>query len=444
MKKKILVLTLIIYSTFPWAGVKWEGTLPKIAQDHKTWEILLNELLEKEMYYGALVTAYRGLLYYDNLATKQKAYQTIVALIDLGYPENVLNMFVTGDIEPTDNTDFISSYNLYKAIANEAKGMKKWADDFFANIDKDNFYKYLFYQAVQAYALNDYPKAITLLEKILKLPLEAKHLPFIKKAARTLARIYFKQENYLKSLDIYETFLTRLNPVTPSDWLEMGWNLYYLKRYQESLGILYNLESQVVTPPHNLENYIIRALVYLDLCATDNVEKLITKFQKTYDSAIQGIINGKPLRNYKDLLLIYSNQNKNFYDTQNTINNLITEFSTKLKKLSRDSQPLASFIYKSEYMMLSKKINFYLENVYNASATQLIMTAESLKFLKFSVMREKFNPDTVFNNIIAKDFKNSFEDIGDKGFTLIWEQKGDYWRDERNKYFGDISNQCVK
>src|SRR3989339_1597569 len=108
MKKKILVLTLIIYSTFPWAGVKWEGTLPKIAQDHKTWEILLNELLEKEMYYGALVTAYRGLLYYDNLATKQKAYQTIVALIDLGYPENVLNMFVTGDIEPTDNTDFIS------------------------------------------------------------------------------------------------------------------------------------------------------------------------------------------------------------------------------------------------------------------------------------------------------------------------------------------------
>jgi len=444
MKKKILLLTFIIYSTLPWAGVKWEGTLPKIAQDQKSWEILLDELLEKEMYYGALVTAYRGLLYYNDLTIKQKAYKTIITIIDRGYPENILNMFVTGDIEPADNADFVNSYNFYKAIANEAKGMQRWADDFFANIDKENFYKYLFYQAVQAYANNDYPKAITLLEKILKLPLEEKHLPFIKKVARTLARVYFKQENYLKSLDIYESFLTKLNPITPSDWLEMGWNLYYLKRYQESLGILYNLESLVVTPPYNLENYIIRALVYLDLCATDNVEKLITKFQKTYDVAIQGIINGKPLRNYKDLLLIFSNQNKNFYDTQNVMTNLMTEYNTHLKKLSADAQPLAAFIYKSEYLMLTKKINFYLENVYNASATQLIMTAESLKFLKFSVMREKFNPDTVFNSIISQEFKNSFEDTGDKGFTLIWEQRGDYWRDERNKFFGDISNQCVK
>jgi hypothetical protein len=108
-------------------------------------------------------------------------------------------------------------------------------------------------------------------------------------------------QDYEKSLMYYNDFLLRTNPITPTDWIEKAWNLYYLKRYEDALGTLYNMESAAAKQYNNFERFIIRASIYLNLCATDNVKSLIENFEGEYKSSIDGIINGKQLSTLKEI-----------------------------------------------------------------------------------------------------------------------------------------------
>src|SRR5262249_3187973 len=148
-------------------------------------------------------------------------------------------IFVTGDIEPKPDTergpnyDFANSYYMYKALVALDKGVKKWGDSYLVTVDTENFIKYTFYQAIEAYRKKDLATAETLLQKVLSKKPQDRYLSLEKKAARTLARIYFEQEQYARSYDIYRNFLLRVNPLEPNDWMEAAWDLYYLKRHEE-------------------------------------------------------------------------------------------------------------------------------------------------------------------------------------------------------------------
>ena len=58
-------------------------------------------------------------------------------------------------------------------------------------------------------------------------------------------------------------------------------------------------------------------------------------------------------------------------------------------------RPLAEYLYSSEIKMLARR-KVSLENeALQVLAKHLVILSESLKFLKFEVIREKYNPDNV-------------------------------------------------
>jgi tetratricopeptide (TPR) repeat protein len=258
----------------------WPATVPSFATNTEDWSKLTRELLEHNMPYGALAAAYRMLMFFSDLNLKEQAYRTIVQIIDMGYAFPTKSFFVTGDIEPKEDYDFSNSYYFYKAMAALDKGVRKWADSYLATVDTANFPKYLFYQAIDAYQRQEYDKSEKLLLKILAAKPGDKYASLVRKVARTLARIYFERQQYAQAYDVYRTFLLRMNPIEPGDWLEAAWNLYYLQRYEEALGMVFNLESLPTGEMVNLEKYVLRALIYEEVCATEYMEKLVTTFEK--------------------------------------------------------------------------------------------------------------------------------------------------------------------
>ncbi|MBF0442128.1 MAG: hypothetical protein HQK54_09500, partial [Oligoflexales bacterium] len=276
---------------------QWAGVVAPIAQNEKQWVVLIENLTKNGMYYGALAAAEQMLAFFDNVETKENAYKTIVKVIDQGYPFSTSRSFVAGDIEPQTRTDFADSYYLYKAIINKDNNFKKWSDSHFEKINRDSSYKFRFYKAIEAYRASDFNTAERYMREILKsdVTLDNSMLPFIRKVARTLARVLFEQKQYEKSLEIYETFLLKLNPVTRTDWLEAAWNYYYLERYQKALGILYNMEADYPRQRINFETYIIRALVYKKLCSLEHIGDLVADFKREYGQTIDAILNGKSL-----------------------------------------------------------------------------------------------------------------------------------------------------
>lgn len=440
MKQKILlvlVIGLLSVSAATRAGEPWRGAIPPLALESEKWLKLLEAFGEEKMPYGSLAGAGRMLTFFSDLPTKEVAYQTVIRLIDDGYPFSTRSYFVTGDIEPGEGTNFVNSYNLYKGLIAKDKGMSRWAEHYFGNVDTENFPKFLFHSALEAYAKRDLVQTEKSLKKILEMNLGVEEASLVKKVARTQARIYFEQEQYLEAFDIYDSFLLRTSAVTPSDWLEAAWSLYFLKRYDQALGFLYNLEAGSAQETVNLEKYVIRALSYQGVCDNERMTALIATFERDYGPTIRAIKSGESLLNLPKLKAIVHPGNAEFYQAQTSIQKLQEE-STHITSLPADLRELAAYLYRTEIVMLKRKAASYTEQALSQVAAHLVQLSESLRFLKFDVSRERFNPDSVFKNVETKKRDN----VKEAGFEVRWLQMGDYWRDERPDYRAILKNRC--
>jgi tetratricopeptide (TPR) repeat protein len=423
------------------ADSRWQAAPPAFMKNGAQWQSILDHLLAKDLNYGAMATASRMLIFLPDLTSKEAAYRAIIKIIDRGYPFSAQQNFLSGDIQPQDDYDFANSYNLYKAILNRRQGSERWAENYFTHIDKEGFPKYLFYLALEAYSQKNYIEAETQLKKILtKDAGDPIHLSFIAKVTRTLARVYFDQEKYDLSLEIYTTFLLKLNPMTPTDWIEAAWNLYHLKRYPEALGMVYNLESQANDGTVDLEKYTIRALAYRELCAGDQADALIRSFENDFHSVITGIKRGQPLTSYSVLSKIRVNQSEIYRQIRATLSQLRLE-GLRVNDLPKDDRALANSIYATEIRAQLRRAQIYQDKALEGAASALTLLSEQLKFLKYDVAREKYNPDAIFKAPTSASAAPLIERFDDK-YVLHWLQFGDFWRDERNSFKGSLVSQC--
>lgn len=440
MKKSFLFsLLLSLLISFPSQGKKWNGIVVKEFDSAEKWVELVTHLKENKMNYGAVAGSKRILEYFADMKSKQFAYQSIVELIDFGYPFNLRSVFMAGDLELTEKENFSQSYNLYKATLDLDKNMPKWANNYFSRVDKENFPKYLFYLALTAFNEKKLDESLVNLDKALAGLQDPLQISLTKKVSRTMARIYYEQTRYKEAFDIYQNYLLKMNPIEPGDWLEGAWSLYRLGRFDEALGYLYNLEAKELSEEAYLEKYIIRALIYREKCATDYTLKLGQAFEKDYGDTISKIKLGESLKNLPQLKKIvdrnseYRRVIKNIFELQ--------EEGKRVSKLPGELRQIANYLYTSEVKNQLKNQIAHEDLALTSAARQLVIMGESLRFLQFDVEREQYNPDKVFAAPPPPP-ENLVENLPDNRFMLHWLQWGDYWRDERTLYRGILKNRC--
>ncbi len=255
-----------------------------------------------------------------------------------------------------------------------------------------------------------------------------------------MARVFYQQGEFEKSADIYMNFLLRSNPVTPSDYMEAAWNFYRLKRYDEALGILYNMESKAAQHLIFMEKYIIRALIARDYCDTETTEALLESFEAEFGAVIEGIKTGEPLKSFPLLQKVELADTLEYRQVVKTIEELEIE-RKKIPDLDSDLRELVNYLYDSELKMLSKERSLREASALDTLANHLIILGESLRFLKFDVAREKYSTDRVFKEVLPAS-KILVDDLDEKLFRVHWTQMGDYWRDERLVYKSLVKNRC--
>jgi len=445
LKKIIMIILLLLFIPVNLnATSRWTGEIPEKWKDSKKWKTLLNDLIKEKKYYSAMAAANRMLLLFNELEVKETAYKTIIKITDEGYPFQVRKVYIYGDIEPKMGYDFINNYNFYKAYVNEQKGLHKWAEHYFSKVDKDNFHKYLFYKAIKLYEANKLYDALQILKRVLKLELSENQAAFAKKTARTMARIYFELEEYQIALDIYKNFLLKTNPIRSTDWLEAAWTLYHLKYYNRALGMLYNLESKTFSEVIHLEKFILRALIYRKLCQTDLMEGLLNSFIKNFGYIINGVKTGKLISSFKGLEILSSEQNKEYFKYRYLKKKISTEYKAIIKKNKDGDLDINIELYKylatTEKSILEKNAQMFEDKSKHQAVKYLVLLYENLRFLKYDVVLEKFNPNSIF--IKPEKINLDSTSTEKRTFSFYWPQKGDYWADERLYYKTWLKNLC--
>lgn len=440
----VISFMILLFASPVTATERWTGEIPEQWRESEHWNNLLSTLMEHQSYYTALAAAHRMLILFDELEVKERAYQTIIYITDQGYPFQTRSLFITGNIEPKIGYRFVNSYNFYKGYVNKKNGLTKWADHYFSKVDRDNFSKYLFYKAVEHYRDNDLYDAIRVLKKILKMKFEPESAAFVKKVSRTLARIYFELEEYQQALDIYYNFLLQTNPVKPTDWIEAAWTFYHLKRYNKALGMLYNLESTTFNEVTYMEKFILRALIYRHLCQSELMEGLLTSFEQKFGRVINGVKTGVPISSFKELDQLSSEQNKFFFQYKFLAKRLKGEYKITAQKLKEGQKTtqlkLLNYLVSTEQKVLKKNARMFEDKSKHELAKYLVLLHENLRFLRYDVVLEKFNPNTIFMETETVAEKREDQAI----FSFYWPQKGEYWLDERIHYTGWLKNECER
>jgi tetratricopeptide (TPR) repeat protein len=428
-------------------GPKWQAQVPAVAQDPALWAKMISDMQDRGMYYGAMASVRHMIAFFPDVATKEIAYKAAISIIDQGYPVPAREIFVPGDLEPDpaggpDAYQFANSYYLYKAMLSKEKNQDHWAQVYLDKIDKDNFSKYIFFSGIDEYSKGNLQKAEDLVNKALAKDVGTQSRAFATKMVRTLARIYFEEGEYDKALEIYNSFLLKLNPIVPLDWLEAAWCEFHLKHYPEALGFLYNLESKVGSKPASLEKYNIRALVYRATCSIPSMEELIKSFDQTFGPVLDGIKHGESLDSFPILKGLDLPENADYSQTRETLIELAKELG-KAKKFTGPEGPLAGYLYHSEIKLLELKLRAITPDALNRAASQILTISEQMRFLRFDIERSKFNPDLVFKPVADEDHRVAVAPGTDgETYEVRWMQFGDYWLDERNKFKGVISDQC--
>jgi tetratricopeptide (TPR) repeat protein len=435
-----LALLLLLPGTAAAAdGGLGEARVPSVAEKAEDWRRLADELAARQMHFGAMAAASRMLVFFGDVETKEAAYRTIVRLSSLGYPAPVKSLFLNADLEPASDADFADDYFFFKALTNQDRSLTRWSTYYFRKIKPEGSDRHLLYQAVEAYLDKKPEDAKRILNQLLAIKREGRTVSMTKKASRMLARIHFEEQQYERSLDIYESYLLRLPEVTPSDWLEAAWDLYHLRRYPQALGYLYNLESRSHRDRLFLEKFILRGLIYRALCDTQLVESLLGSYESAYKEALLAIKNGEPLAKVPVLKSVESPETGLYAGLLKVLRELRHESRTA-GDLPAGLAPLARYLYASELKLLGPRIAELERDALERSSQEMVITHESLRFMTFEVIRTKIDPEKVFAQ--PKAAEPLFERDAEGAFRLHWIQPGDYWGDERLKYSAEVTDRC--
>lgn len=185
---------------------------------------------------------------------------------------------------------FVSAFVRYQqGLADLRAGRLEWAKRLFAKIpDDDPYYpKALYAMGVERLKKEKDARAVRLFREALAHPLADRELRNLCRLA--LARVLYELEEYDDALRIYSSVeVPELSTAEASLFLEQAWTSYWLRDFRKTMGILYALEAPSYRDFHAPEKFLLRSLVYMNLChyipAKREIRRFRFRFQEPLDS----------------------------------------------------------------------------------------------------------------------------------------------------------------
>jgi len=187
--------------------------------------------------------------------------------------------------------DYIAAFVRYhKGLSDLRAGRLVWAKRLFDQIpDDDPYYpKAMYALAVQKWKVDKTAEAVRMFRTALAHPQARRELRNDCRLA--LARVLYEQEEYKDALKIYESVeVPELSISEASLYLEKAWTSYWLRDFRKTMGILYALEAPSYKDFYAPEKYLLRSLVYMNLCHYIPAKREIRRFRFRFSEPLESI-----------------------------------------------------------------------------------------------------------------------------------------------------------
>ena len=258
-----------------------------------------------------------------------------------------------------------------------------------------------------------------------------------RKSERQLARLLFEKGDFEKSFELLKNLQFQAED-SGAILLERAWNKYYLKHYSKALGLLTAIDSPLFINSITPESFILKMLIYKDLCIYDSVFELKGKFEAKYKKSIELIKKRKDL-DKDNTLKRWALQNYNLKQEALAITGLRVDMNWLQDHFG------GSELYKSiKVIALSKeqqiqdRLAFKLNKEIRKVADQLLNYNEQVSFLDYQT---KVDSLKIKNTNFKKNY--SPETISFITFDrLYWNYVGELWIDELENLRVLVKSKC--
>ena len=259
-------------------------------------------------------------------------------------------------------------------------------------------------------------------------------------ASHQYARLLFEKKEYDQAYKVYKQ--VQLNPRERGlILLERAWTRYYEKNYSKALGLLTALEAPAFDTARTPETYILKMLIYKELCYYRAISQVQKEYKKRFSKSIDAIKGRRDLK--KDQVIVQlSALDRHIGRWVNLLNRIKSEKADFNKLSSSEFSKTKDFkvIYDLKIKELYEKLEWMLKDKSREIAKNIVDWDEQISFLDYQARVDALR---VSKTLGEKDYKT--EEVPHMTFDRIfWVFKGEYWLDEIEKLKVLVNSKCSR
>jgi hypothetical protein len=370
-----------------------------------------------------------GALYQLNLISQESFYDRG----EVGH--RLLTEKEFGPLHP-DIQSFVS-YHL--GLYNLTSGFTKWGQRELDKVRAASYWQFQldFLTAVGEVARSRIETAGEMFQKILdheKAPLALKN-----KSRLNLARLAFERGEFNLALSLYQEVDDLPLREQGGFMLEKAWTLYYLKEYSKALGMLEALEAPYYDVSVSPERYILRMIIYKQLCHYEAVKRVYSEFQRHFRLSFRNIQLRRDLtKDYTLASMALQNQRLQYRA------NLISAIRREKEKLEDidfsefdfHQKLIEAYSYKDE--QLQAQLDRELKELTRVAAEELLDAEEQVTYIDYTAQLDALRIVRTGEN---RNYKS--EQITYMTFDKIfWPVETEFWFDELQSFLVIIKSRC--
>jgi hypothetical protein len=374
-----------------------------------------------------------------------KTLEALKVLTLVPHDEVLIDEQIFGSLDLGFLPDSVSDYaNYQQGLVDLRVGNERWAKTHFVKLEDDSIeasrakFALLVTRLRNSKSVDDQMIEDFLeLSKDEKLTLEARN-----EARLAVARLRYERKNYEGALKAYELVqLPALDPGRATLYLEEAWTRYNLGQLRATIGLLTTLDAPSFRDEFLPDKYILRALVYRDLCQYLPAKRAAKELNRRFSDSLEAIREREDLTQDPRLRRAAASHGSTrrasrFLDSLNVETELLGRFAGGFgdrlyKHLTK--------IYDLERAEGERLYRQRLREAVREEADRLLRADEQVRLMEYEVGLKLYERVKRGAKFIAPE-----KEIPLTPAQIAFKFDGEYWNDELRSYRVKIPSRCIE
>jgi hypothetical protein len=374
-----------------------------------------------------------------------KTLEALKVLTQVPHDEILIDEQIFGSLDLGFLPDSVSDYaNYQQGLVDLRVGNERWAKTHFVKLDDEGVeasrakFALLVTRLKNAKQVDDQVIDDFLeLSKDQKLTMEARN-----EARLAVARLRYEKKDYDGALKAYDMVqLPSLDPGRATLYLEEAWTRYNLGQLRATIGLLTTLDAPSFRDEFLPDKYILRALVYRDLCQYLPAKRAAKELTRRFSDSLEAIRERDDLT--QDFRL---RRAANSHGSTKRASKFLESLNLEGEQLGRHAGGFGDRLYKHlthvydlAHAEAERLYQQRLRDAVREEADKLLRADEQVRLMEYEVGLKLYERVKRGAKLVQPEKETQLTSA-----QIAFKFTGEYWNDELRSYRVSIPSRCIE